>query len=692
MKLLYILLFISTCCVAQAPNDCVGAILLCGDTDLGLTPNGIGDNEFAQPGNITPSCYNFQAPQAWFKVEVETTGTFEFTLSPDEPQADYDFAVFGPTTDCSNLGVAIRCSSTNPAAAGVTGDTGLNATETDFSEGPSALGNGFLAALNVQAGETYYIIVGLAVGNGGFNMEVGGTTQLPPSPTANDVMDMELCDTVGTEDGITEFNLAGATPQVLLTQNQVDVSYHETLNDANIGINPLPLDYLNVSNPQTIFLRAERTDSNCTDFTEFELRVRTGNEDTILDTRVLCTDAVTVNFDLNTIAIENFSDLASLNIGYFLDFDDALNDINPQSSVIMVGATETTYFIKANDPSNTVCDVIITAPIVAEAPPTIQIPVDTQYCDDDFDGSLTIDLDDFTDQILEGLPGMYTTTYYFNPADRDAAINAVNNPLAGNNNNNRLYVSVRDRDSGCTSELDFTYRIEEIPDLRAQEPQVICTNLNNPVILMVERGFDFYEWSTGENGNDLTTIEVATPGTYTVEVFNTTGCSTVLEFMVEPSAPAIIEDIIISDFQSGNNSATIIVSGTGNYEFKVDETDFQDSNFFDRLYRGFHELTVRDKNGCGSITETFITLDFARFFTPNNDGFNDRWTIEALSEFPDAVVKIYDRHGKFIKQISPEGAGWDGMYRNQLLPSSTYWFTLQIPGRPQVRGYFALKR
>ncbi|MEN8816308.1 MAG: T9SS type B sorting domain-containing protein, partial [Nonlabens sp.] len=73
-------------------------------------------------------------------------------------------------------------------------------------------------------------------------------------------------------------------------------------------------------------------------------------------------------------------------------------------------------------------------------------------------------------------------------------------------------------------------------------------------------------------------------------------------------------------------------------------------------------------------------------------GFHDTWTLDGLNEFPEAVIYIFDRYGKLLHQMAPQGAGWDGTFANSPLPSSSYWFNLQIPDKPLVKGYFALKR
>ncbi len=132
---------------AQNANDCTDAIVLCGDTPLGIQPSGVGFDEFSLPGNIPPPCYSFNNQTAWFKVEIDQAGSFTFDIVPENSDDDYDFAVYGPVQNCQNLGNAIRCSSTYPPSANVNANTGLNNTEIDTEEGPGSDGNGYLKAI-----------------------------------------------------------------------------------------------------------------------------------------------------------------------------------------------------------------------------------------------------------------------------------------------------------------------------------------------------------------------------------------------------------------------------------------------------------------------------------------------------------------------------------------------------------------
>ena len=129
----------------------------------------------------------------------------------------------------------------------------------------------------------------------------------------------------------------------------------------------------------------------------------------------------------------------------------------------------------------------------------------------------------------------------------------------------------------------------------------------------------------------------------------------------------------------------------------MDGNQWQQDNTFTNVSGGIHEIEVRDIRGCGITTYNIYIIDYPRFFTPNGDGFNDYWNIEALSIQPESKIYIFDRYGKLIKQIRPSGLGWDGTYNGQIMPTNDYWFYLEyndlVTGEPkQFRSHFTLKR
>lgn len=89
-------------------------------------------------------------------------GHTRFNLIPASTSIveDYDFMVFGPNVTCTTKGSPIRCSSTNPQAAGSANNhTGMRASSTDLSEGPGNLGDNWVNWLTVSAGETYFCLL-----------------------------------------------------------------------------------------------------------------------------------------------------------------------------------------------------------------------------------------------------------------------------------------------------------------------------------------------------------------------------------------------------------------------------------------------------------------------------------------------------------------------------------------------------
>nr|WP_241492532.1 T9SS type B sorting domain-containing protein [Lacinutrix himadriensis] len=62
-----------------------------------------------------------------------------------------------------------------------------------------------------------------------------------------------------------------------------------------------------------------------------------------------------------------------------------------------------------------------------------------------------------------------------------------------------------------------------------------------------------------------------------------------------------------------------------------------------------------------------------------------------------AIIYIFDRYGKLIKQMNPSGSGWDGVFNGNRMPTSDYWFTVEykdpITGnRGKFTSHFTLKR
>lgn len=167
--------------------------------------------------------------------------------------------------------------------------------------------------------------------------------------------------------------------------------------------------------------------------------------------------------------------------------------------------------------------------------------------------------------------------------------------------------------------------------------------------------------------------------------------------------PELDQVIIVEDLRDNPDVEIYDIEITtltdGVYEYALNGGEFQDSPIFLDVPPGINTVTINDTNGCGTIEEEFLIVGFPKFFTPNNDGFNDTWQIEGLSELENPSVFIFDRYGKLIQLIDQNSGGWDGTYRGRRLPSTDYWFKLEYERNNQgvviasvTRRHFSLLR
>ncbi|WP_159780712.1 T9SS type B sorting domain-containing protein [Flavobacterium sp. 9AF] len=165
---------------------------------------------------------------------------------------------------------------------------------------------------------------------------------------------------------------------------------------------------------------------------------------------------------------------------------------------------------------------------------------------------------------------------------------------------------------------------------------------------------------------------------------------------VTRSSTAIAEVILTDAFEDNAVATVNILNGFGIYEYQLDGGSFQQSNEFSHLSSGEHTITINDIYGnCGDRNITFTVIKYPKFFTPNGDGYNDKWNIYDLKDNPNTIISIFDRYGKLIKQISPNSIGWDGTYNGLPLPSTDYWFVVDYQHNNQnktFRAHFTMKR
>jgi gliding motility-associated-like protein len=172
--------------------------------------------------------------------------------------------------------------------------------------------------------------------------------------------------------------------------------------------------------------------------------------------------------------------------------------------------------------------------------------------------------------------------------------------------------------------------------------------------------------------------------------------STTIDITVIPSNSISSISWTVTEAFADNQIVTVTDPVGGDYLYRLDDGPFQVDPVFEMVSLGLHSITVRSVDGCSELpNDNVLVIDYPRFFTPNDDTYNDLWNIFSLADKSGSIIEIFDRYGKFLKEISPNGTGWDGFYNGQPLPATDYWFVVDYPEDgiiKKFRSHFSLKR
>lgn len=300
------------------------------------------------------------------------------------------------------------------------------------------------------------------------------------------------------------------------------------------------------------------------------------------------------------------------------------------------------------------------------------------------------DFFDFTaiaNQLIAQYPNENFNVSFFSSYN-NAELNQNVLPLSYQAHNTQtIYVRVTNSQfEECFSIATFELVIYEYPRLTSIEDLYEMCN-GEAITVNVSEVYDSYLWSDGSTNPSLLITE---PGEYTITVTQN-NCSTTKTFTAVASEKATIADIIIKDFSLSDNSIEIIVDGNGDYEYSIGGL-YQDSNVFLGVDSGLYIVYVRDKNGCGVVTQPIQVLAYPLYFTPNQDGINDYWHVKYAYYEPKMEVFIFDRYGKLITSFRGQDLGWDGTFNGNLLPATDYWFKIKREDGREHKGHFSLVR
>lgn len=669
--LLFFLLLLSRTLFSQA--DCSTALTVCGNSNITYSPSGIGAVNENLGGCLTTGEHN----SIWYKITIATGGTLTFDLVPSDPDADYDWAVYGPNVNCGNLGAPIRCNAAT--VIGVGASTGLNMTSTITSAAGGSL-TPYCKYLDVLPGQTYYLYIDnwVDVFNptmAPFSLTWGGTATLaspftnpniqtqpftpPGAPAANpaDPREIIICQNPAV------FDFSTLTAGILNGNSNFQITYHTSQNNALSGANPI-LTPQTVNMALTYYYSIHYQDpadpnnpiNSCRQTGAFKFKQGniTGNNVTLYSCNN--NNAGTATFNLTSAAV--FGDPTATKKYYntLNDLNAGINEIaNPAAFV----SAEGVVYVKITSQYGCVAVAEITLKFY---PVVIVTEATLRSCFIESNPSTA----SFNLTTAPVTTQTGTKTYFPSLGDAQNNTNAIANPANYIASNGVVFIRVTNG-NGCYAIAKVNLVVLPPVYSTALQDKIIC--MEDKTTLDAGSGFTAYEWSTGATTQAISNVGV---GTYWVKL-KTGDCTTLQTVKIYASEQPVISSVDIS-----NTTVTVnVTGGTGPYSYSTDGINWQDSNVLTNIPRGDHHIFVKDAYDCDPIDITIVVPNLVNVITPNGDGVNDMIDYSALGNKQNLVFNIFDRYGNKIFQADKmNGYRWNGTTGGKKVPTGTYWYSV----------------
>ncbi|GAA4280799.1 hypothetical protein GCM10022260_12200 [Gaetbulibacter aestuarii] len=510
-----------------------------------------------------------------------------------------------------------------------------------------------------------------------------------PQPNLESVTDLVNCS--NETNGFAFFNLQLVKEEISSNNSNVEIHFYFENGQEITG----SLDNIenNIPHEEVITVNAIHTSTGCINSKTFKLKTNPFPEAHPLNEIFGCddnNDGISEYFDTSNIIQDVLGDQTDLDVTFFdLNGNKLVSPLsNPYTNTV---PNQETLIVRVTNPQ-TSCYSETSLVLKTTSEPQINQP-QIRYACDTGGGYADFDTSNLKSQII-GDQHNLSVIYY------DESGNLIGNSFPSSFRNTKpwnqtIYVRVEnDLNNLCYSETHFNLVVKQLPEVVLEESYYLC-DLEPSLSLNVASGFDSYQWiyQDGEILSNTNEVNLINSGNYKLKISRSEDgitCENSFEFKLVRSALPTITDVKYNEL-SDDNFIEIIATGDGDFEYSIDGINYQDSNLFHNLLGGIYNVHVRDKLGCGEDFESVTVVDYPKYFTPNDDAVNDTWQIRGISKYPQAKIFIFDRYGKLLKQLTPNSIGWNGLYKGEKLPSTDYWFRVELDNEHYFIGHFALK-
>lgn len=470
-----------------------------------------------------------------------------------------------------------------------------------------------------------------------------------PKPTISEPTPLLVCDD-STSDGVTAIDLSQKDEEITGGNFDLQVTYHLTPNDAENGVNSIPLPYVNTNITETLFVNVTDVNTGCSRTTTIDLEVL---DNPAINTEPQYLDACDsdhdgfANFDLTSVTADVLQGLTNVNVTFHVTQEDATLGINPianETNYQNIIINEQIVFIRVEN-QNSGCASTTPIELHTNLLLTATNLRDVSLCDIDNDGQETFDLISISEGIIGELEidlGIdITIDFYLTEEDRDNQINPIDQsiPFQPTETPQTLYLVLTSPTCQEVDEIEINLNpivefnsigFVSICDTDQDGFTAIDLSQFDAEVTNNQSDFSVRYFATEEdadsNTNALPTIYTNTSNPQTVYArisFGLTGCADVNTFEIavlpapESNTPT---DIIICDFNQDGISSI-------NLDNKISElvNSTTDKNI------SFHNSQFDADQNLNSIQETSNYLaETETIFTRVEDAITGCYTTQSF--------------------------------------------------------------
>ncbi|MBD8083728.1 T9SS type B sorting domain-containing protein [Chryseobacterium caseinilyticum] len=443
------------------------------------------------------------------------------------------------------------------------------------------------------------------------------------------------------------------------------VTFHSTLADAQTGMNTIPAVQIINGGTTGIFYLRFTNSTQCYQTGNLAIEVKMLPNINVANFNAnICDDNLDgiLNVNFNTVTSQIVANSANFTVRYYLSQTDANAGNNNTLPTNWTYTVNTIVYVRVDGSSTCPTAFGQINFTIGNKITLITNNLNTQVCDNDINGSETVNLNDYKNQFTTD-PAV-TLTFHSTLTNAQAGTNAIAAQQVVTNSG--IYFIRFISNNACPNTATLRINLKSGRKSDTLRDQVVCSG--EKATLNAGVGFTSYLWSNGATTQSITVGE----GIYFVDLgFN--GCIYRQQVKITTAPTPVITSIQVT----ASNATINVIGGTPPYQFSLNGIDYQSSNTFSGLTRGPHTVYVLSADGCQPVISEFLILNLVNAITPDGDGHNDILNYSDLRLKQNVTIEVIDRYGAPVYKSLDKNYIWDGKSGGRTLSTGTYWYILK---------------